>query len=596
MKTNYVDQIHKFNLDPEVQKCQCIYDSKSFLDLLSVTRREMSHSAFLAELLKDESFHRLGAYPLSLFLQKVLSRSIKQGTKNLESKNPVFFPELKSALLSQKFNPSGISVYPEWSFKDADGNSGRVDILVRCRVNIEREGGKPVQALNVIIENKVYASEQDSQTEKYYRHFNALLHNKAAEKVGKSAAGKDSIGPRSRYNLYVYLTPMETKELDTLKEPQCECKECIQINYQDLVDGVIEPMLSHPSLSARARFILEEYRRSLSVSFDVVEESTQNPSARTMKKSGNGLKNIQQVILAVGKEEKDQLGLLWKNYSSLLKAAINEKNNASDAEEDENNKRQYYDYKGQPFSMSRLVEALLCDKLGEYNYSDIESFFGPLKVISKEKKTAYFENPAPKTKDAITPYILKQWTKESFEKFTKIVGDKWKIDIKPFNKEVLSPEDRLCLCDFYDKHENLITTTLEVIKRTATDLSMQEEVEAMLKRNIRRRDRTTYTLVSRIDGTVFSGLSWGRLVLATLQDFAKTGASSDDVLQSFGLNKDCLKAWDGKAAGKTGYFTEDNERITLAEGEFVAKRGWSKKAIEEFITKANDLNYEISEC
>lgn len=598
MRTDHIDQIRKFNLDPEVKKCQCLYDSKSFLSILSVTRREMSHSAFIAELLKDGSFHGLGNYPLSLFLQTILSRSIKQGTKNLESGKPVVFQELKSAILAQTLEPSGISVQPEFSFIDADGNSGRVDILVRCKVNVEREGGKPVQALNVIIENKVYASEQDSQTEKYYRHFNALLRNKASEKVGKEAAGKESVGPRSRFNLYVYLTPLETKELEILKEPQCDCKECVQINYQDLVDGVIEPMLSHPSLSARGRFILEEYRRSLSVSFDVVEEATQNPAAHKTRKTGNGQKKIQQIILAVGKEEREQLSLLWKNHSPLLKAAINEKNNDSDEDEDENAGRQKYEYRGQPFTMGRLVEAVVSDKLGEYNYSEIESLFGSLgiKVLSKEKKTAYFENPAPLTKDGVAPYIQRNWNQKEFKLFSDVVKAQWGIEVNPFKEEHLPAEERLCLRDFYDAHENLIITTLEVVKRTTSNQMLQEEVESMLKRNIRRRDRTTFSLVSSTDGSVRNGLSWGRLVLATILDYAKNGVSSGDIMQTFALKKDCLKAWDGKDAGKTGYFIENNERVALSDGDFVVKRGWGKKDIDLFISHAKEMNYEIAEC
>lgn len=598
MKTNYIEQIRRFNLDPEVQKCQCIYDSKSFLDILSVTRREMSHSAFIAELLKEESFHGLGNYPLSLFLQTVLYRSIQQGTNNQDSGKPVMFQKLKSAILSQTLNPSGIIVHPEMSFADTDGNSGRVDIFISCRVNVEREGGKPVQSLNIIIENKVYASEQDSQTIKYYNHFNALLGNKASKKVGNETVGREAVGPRSRYNLYVYLTPLETKALEALKEPQCECKECVQINYQDLVDGVIEPMLSHPSLSARGRFMLEEYRRSLSVSFDVVEEKMQNPVARVKKQPGNGQKKIQQIILAVGKEEQEQLGRLWDNHAPLLIASINEKNNDSDEDEEENGSagRQYYDYKKQPYSMSRLVEALVSDKLGDYTFSEMESKFRSLgiRVISKEKKTAYFEEPAPCTKDNVAPYILKNWTQKGFQLFSDIVKKEWGIEILPYTKEQLSLEERTCLREFYDAHENLITTTLEVIKRTAEDPSLQEEAASMLKRNIRRRDRTTYTVGPLSDGSVLGGLSRGRLILTVIRDFANADMSSSDIRDSFKLNNDSLKVWNGKATGNTGFFIDEGDHISLTDGEFVLKRGWSKKDVEGFIKQA--MNHQIDIC
>ena len=67
-------------------------------------------------------------------------------------------------------------------------------------------------------------------------------------------------------------------------------------------------------------------------------------------------------------------------------------------------------------------------------------------------------------------------------------------------------------------------------------------------------------------------------------------------MQTFALKKDCLKAWDGKDAGKTGYFIENNERVALSDGDFVVKRGWGKKDIDLFISHAKEMNYEIAEC
>lgn len=595
MKRNYQGDIQQFNLDPDVQRCSSLYDAKSFPDLLSVTRREMSHSAFISELLKYESFHGLGNYPLLLFLQAVLHRADQQGTKIQEGRNkgkPVFFTGLRSAILSQSLNPSGISVQKEWSFKDKGDNSGRVDILVRCKVNVDREGGRPVQALNVIIENKVFASEQNEQTEKYYLHFNALLNNNSVKTVGKKTAKQEAGGPRSRYNLYVYLTPLEVKEMI---EPECKCKECVQISYQDLVDGVIEPMLNHPSLSPRGRFILEEYLRSLSVSFEAVEESSPVSRGRVKAK-----KAVRQVILAVGKKEKEQLFELWKKYNPLLKAAINEVNNDSDEENDGSAGRVYYAYKGQTYSMGRLVEAIVSDKLGHYTFDEMNTLFRPVginNILSKEKKANnYFPECAPSTKDTdpITPYIFKTWTQDkNFKKFTEFVKKEWDIDIEPIKEERLSLDDRVCLRDFYGMHDNLITTMLEVIKRFHDEEKDREEADSLLKRCTRRRDRTTYNIA--LGGSTLGGLSWGRMVLTVIQDYASQGMSLDEVKNAFGLPKNSIKKWDGKIEGKTGYFIEDGERVELDGKPYVIKQGWSKGLVEEFIDNANDLGYEISE-
>ncbi len=598
MKTeNYIDRIRSFNLDPQVQKCSCIYDSKSFLDLLSVTRREMSHSAFLGEMLKSESFHGLGNYPLTLFLQVILSRAIKQKTTVIDSRNrvPVIFPQLESAILTQKLNPSNISVVPEYCFNDIDEkNSGRVDLLVSCGINVKRDVGKPVRALNIIIENKVYASEQDQQTSKYYNHFNKLLKYKASKKVGEAVVERELAGPLFRYNLYVYLTPLETRVLDTLDRPQSVCQECVQINYQDLVDGVIEPLLSHPNLAERGRFILEEYLRSLSVSFAAVEEDPNNTNQQTRNK----LKKIQQVILAVGKEEKDNLTWLWNEYGPLLKAAIEEKNTESDEEEvDNNNGWQYFTYNGQRYLMGPLVEAVISDLVNEYSSQDLIDKFSQLKgirVLNPQYNTAYFDKPAPPTKDGISLYIKKGWNKKNFSMFREFVKKELNLRIEEYSEPQLPSEERICLREFYDAHEKLITTTLEVIKRTSCDKAIQEEAESMLKRSFRRRERTTYSL-TLFDGTVLNGLSKGRLILSVIRDFAKNKPDSGIVSKSFGLPDYTFKKWDGTLKGNSGYFTDNEERILLNDGEFIINHYCADKDIKSFISKAKKLKYIIDQ-
>ena len=593
MKTNYIDQIRKFNLDSEVQKCQCIYDSKSFLDILSVTRREMSHSAFIGEMLKSESFHGLGNYPLLLFLQVILSRAIKQHTTNQRSKKPVFFPQLESAILTLKLNPSNIAVQPELSFDDLDEkNSGRVDLLIKCDINIIRDEGRPVRELNIIVENKVYASEQDNQTSKYYAHFNKLLMYKASEKVGKEVVERQRAGTLSRYNLYVYLTPLETKILDTLQKPESDCQECVQINYQDLVDGVIEPMLSHPDLKERGRFILEEYLRSLSVSFAAVEEDPNNAN----NNSGRTLKKIQQVILAVGKNEKQNLTSLWKSYEPLFKAAINEKNNSNDEEDEEgNNGWQLYSYNGQQYFMGPLVEAVIYDLVGRYTSKDLINLFSSLqgiKIFNDKHNSAYFEKPSPPAKDGISLFIKKGWNKDNFSSFCTFVNDKLSLSIKEYSEPQLSSEERLCLRNFYDANEKLITTTLEVVKRTHENKSVQDEAESMLNR-IRRNQRTTYSL-TLIDRTVYNGLSRGRLILTVIRDFAKVSVDSETIRTVFGLSDKTLKKWEGNLKGNSGYFTKDEERVVLKDGRFICKRQWNDSSFKIFINNARNQNYEIN--
>ena len=104
-KMNVHSEIQRFNADPRIGYLHSMYESNSFMNCLSVSRREMSHSRFLSELLKEESFHDAGTLPLQLFLEAVLDRAIKQGTRLKEHpEKAVMFPSLKSAILARSLS------------------------------------------------------------------------------------------------------------------------------------------------------------------------------------------------------------------------------------------------------------------------------------------------------------------------------------------------------------------------------------------------------------------------------------------------------------------------------------------------------------
>lgn len=471
---NYIAEILKFNHDSDVALLINHYDSISMLSMLSVTRREMTHSAFLAELLKENSFHGLGNLPMQLFIEVILGRAIKQNTMLAGSKgNPVFFTELKNAILTRRLEPSNIVVDTEKDFKDYDGgNSGRVDILAKCRVkDVERlnQSNKTVRFLNIIIENKVFANERDEQTEKYYKHFNALL------------------APRSKYNIYVYLTPSDPKVLDNLKEPECVCKEFVQINYQDILEGVINPLLANPELNDRARFILTEYKRSLGVSFDDVESIT----IRNSKKS-----RLRTVIMAIDDAEAQALFSCWTKYKEILTCAINEYNRDADVETDNMVKRQMFEYKGQSYSMGRIVQAVIADHVNDYKYDEMNDLFKDCtgKILKKTELEKVFNNyfcdEQLQTKDIFSTYVFSNWNKNNFPKFCAIVKDHGWYDIKEYKDPIPTAEDSMLLREFYKKHETFITTMLEVVRR----LDETPEFDAIAKRSTSTRQRPSYTV------------------------------------------------------------------------------------------------------
>lgn len=595
---DYTAAIQRFNADKRISQLHTKYELGSFLNYLSVSRREMSHSKFLAELLKEDSFHGTGTLTLQLFMEAILERAIKQDTRLIECPNKrVVFPSLKSAIMARSLSLSDIEVTAEESFSDKDSNSGRVDILVKCRVKpLAREDGKPVEYINIIIENKVDAQEVDKQTEKYYKHFNAFLKNKGAGRVDPSAQRG---GPRALYNLYVYLTPAAPSDIDELKEPICKCKEFVQICYQDILDRVLDPLLEQKTLSPRGRFFIEEYKRSLGV-------SSENVEIYTLEGGGNQKLNVNTTIMAISKKESDELYQLWSDYNELFKAAINEKNKQDDVDVDDDSsnnthKRTLYEYKGQPFTMSRLVEAIILDHLPECRMDDMNQLFKDVVncgIITDDAKSSYFERIEEiKTKDYYPVCVFKQWTENGpykFSDFCKKVKELGWYDVKEYEEEQLSYEDSLMLVEFYTKHEKLLTTAMEVIRHTHKD-DVGIDVEALMKRTNSHRDRTTYSVTLLSNNQTHRNLSRGRLILTVLQDYTSYVQSTiDELTKAFDLPKNALKEYSLDKGIPSGYFDRDENMLSLADSsKCLVNKVWTVGKLNKFIEAAQNMQYHI---
>ncbi|QYS90475.1 PD-(D/E)XK nuclease family protein [Flavobacterium covae] len=80
-------KIIDFKNDIDVQKLQNLYLTKSYLEILSVNRREISHSSFLAWLLDRNENHLLQNFPINKFLEIILIR----GASQIESYNSSFY-------------------------------------------------------------------------------------------------------------------------------------------------------------------------------------------------------------------------------------------------------------------------------------------------------------------------------------------------------------------------------------------------------------------------------------------------------------------------------------------------------------------------
>lgn len=264
------DDIIKFKNDPDFQKLENFYYSKSFSEILGVSRREMSHSGFISWLLDSSESHNLGQYSIKKFLDILLKHSYE--VQKLKHK------DLFNAFATDDFLIQNLIIRPEYSIKAV----GRLDIYVELNLLISDVAKKVI----VVIENKVESKENNDQTNNYYNHFCQLESD-------------------TTIVLYVYLSAISTLELIELTEPECNCKHFIHINYQSLVDYLLEPALNQ-NISAKTKNIITEYLQSLSQ--PSIDDETEG--------------HKQGLIMALGNEERKLLSNFWDKNQKLILSAL----------------------------------------------------------------------------------------------------------------------------------------------------------------------------------------------------------------------------------------------------------------------------------
>jgi hypothetical protein len=275
-------EIRVFNNDENIRKLETYYNSKSLPEILGNSRKELAHSNFIAWILNNKESHLLQDYPIRKLLELVVIYSKdRQLTKH---------KKLYDSIIVSDFELKDIYIETERSIKDV----GRLDIYVELVISYSDE----TKTLKLIIENKVGTKEHSDQTTKYFNYY-------------------ESIKEKKDLNLYIFLTPISSLELVELEEPECSCKDYIQINYQSLVDFIIEPALNR-NITEKTKFIIKEYLQSL--------------SQPTLEKDDEEYK--QGLIMALGKDERNLLTRFWNKNQKLILATLYAISSDPEQEED----------------------------------------------------------------------------------------------------------------------------------------------------------------------------------------------------------------------------------------------------------------------
>lgn len=379
-KKEIIDDIIAFNNDVDVQRLKEIYYSQTLPEIFAVSRRELTHSSFLAWLFATSSNHGLGTAPLVQLLELYVLKSREQKKKWITDK-------VSNAIITRDFHISECTSVTEEAVVTANAR-GRADIVLTCEINLPNLS---LNKLKIVIENKVYSDEHGNQTQTYFDYYESIKEKQ--EKV-----------------LYIYLTP-PTSIADA------DCPEFIHITYQDLLEHVFEPIRRRIDISQRTQFILNEYISSLSIPADVMEDKN--------------VTHIQTSILAIGMEEKELLQAFWDKNNRLIIAALTAISSDDDNETKDDAKKllqnlsqrdfsKYMVNGNGPYCKNRTVEAVVKLYLEKNNDTTIDELknifpdhlrrtFGVIRSCHDEikDKTRYFEAEHPKTKEKF--FICNQW-------------------------------------------------------------------------------------------------------------------------------------------------------------------------------------------
>ena len=145
---------------------------------------------------------------------------------------------------------------------------------------------------------------------------------------------------------------------EQLKEPECDCKNYIQFNYQYIVDYIIEPVRKM-RLPKEAEIFIDNYLRTLSY-----------PSLQLeTKENERG-----EIIMAIGEQERKLLRNFWDAHKELLIATLTALSDDPEIPEEEREKLNEsvaavikvgskdfskYTFEGQQYPKNRLVHAIV---------------------------------------------------------------------------------------------------------------------------------------------------------------------------------------------------------------------------------------------
>jgi hypothetical protein len=292
--------------------------------------------------------------PLMRFLDILIDRD----------KEKLIAENISHAILTRSIRFGNIMVKTEKSINEfgiiTKGGDDRIDIFIEAELkeNIPTE----IKKIAIVIENKVGSSENAPKGSKEtdpllmriynssyqtWRYFLGTIKNvgeEAKNVVNKleetSEDSSDILNDKvniqplvqdQTYYIFVFLTPISNYDLKFDLGVRPKCKYYIHINYQDIADHIIEPLLNAENQQSRIAQFLKEYLFSLLIPGELEKGNDERDASDNKKDAKKGTQK-QYIIMASSEDDRNTANHFYNNYKDLIEECINASENSSKPE------------------------------------------------------------------------------------------------------------------------------------------------------------------------------------------------------------------------------------------------------------------------
>lgn len=466
-----VSLLREYNQNPENKRLKALYSGRTIFEILGKERNETAHSAFLEWLFSGKEISGTSnENTLICLMDSVLKRIAQQ---KYEWKKDRTLVSISNALLSRTLKIQNIRSKTEKPVtevitdnkkkeivkqcKKTKGKKDSVDIYIICDVT----GIDNLKRIEFIIENKIGTKEGAAKNASSENEYERLSQTERYYWAFKREKDKEN----DTYQFFIYLTPSSEDEINKPCKI-CESEHFTCINYQDIYEDVLLPLLLSEKLGNREEYLIKEYIKVLSV--PGIFKSDDNADEGTKQQSINSF-----IILATSKEEKELLKAYWTNNEKLIIASLQSYEEENYEKNENHDWDRLIDEEGNLYTRTEYIQKVYDSyksKWEDNDFKDRESIKARLPEFNKKftipKSGKYLE-----LSDDLTINILKSDKIDTLRKaLTKLNIEhsdcKEQRELEEEIKNVLKDECKECTAEevFNKKFKSSIKSCHDIIE------------------------------------------------------------------------------------------------------------------------------------